>query len=111
MVKGYSEDLRNRVLLYLEEGGKTGEAVRIFKVSAMSISRWRKRKKDCGHVKDKQQTRWARKINLEELSSYIQENPDKLLSEMGEHFDVSASTIHRNLKKLNIVYKKNAPIC
>jgi len=110
MRTGYSEDLRNRVLEFVEEGGLIKEAVRIFKVSPMSIHRWRKKKLKYGNVKNKKRTTWVRKVNQEELREYVKNNPDKLLSEMGKHFGVSASSIHRNLKALDIVYKKRASV-
>ncbi|WP_353570351.1 IS630 transposase-related protein [Candidatus Albibeggiatoa sp. nov. BB20] len=111
MNKGHSEDLRERVLEYIEEGGKVKQAVKIFKVSTASINRWKKKKAVEGHVKNKQRTKWLRKVNREELREYIKSHPDQLLSEVGQQFGVSASTIHKNLKALNIVYKKNTSVC
>jgi len=111
MSQGYSEDLRERVLRFIEEGGQVKEAVRIFKVSPMSIHRWKKKKAATGCIKNKERTVWSRKVDLKELEAYIKANPDKMLSEIGEQFGVSASTIHRNLKKLRIVYKKSTRVC
>ena len=103
----YSEDLKEQVVKYVEEGGKVKEAEKIFGVAAMSISRWRKRKAERGELTNKERQEWPRKVDREKLKDYIKENPDKLLSEMSKKFGVSISTIHRNIQALGIVYKKN----
>ncbi|WP_353571191.1 IS630 transposase-related protein [Candidatus Albibeggiatoa sp. nov. BB20] len=108
MKKRYSEDLKERVVTYVEEGGRVKDAVRIFKVTAMSISRWRRRKAETGELKNKARKEWARKVNQKALKEYVKKNPEHLLSEMSKKFGVSSSTIHRNLTALGIVYTKNS---
>jgi transposase len=102
----YSEELRARALEYVIRGGSIKEACEIFKVSRMSIYRWKKKLEQQGNVKTTPRQTWYRKVDVEELEAYVSAHPDKYLYEIAEYFDVAISTIWNNLQKIGFVYKK-----
>ena len=103
--QAHQPEIRERTLEYIKEGGKIKEACRIFKVSRMSLYRWRKKQEEQGTVKDKKRCIWSRKVDRAELEKYVSANPDKYLHEMATHFGVAISTIWNNLRSIGVVYK------
>jgi len=47
-MKAYSKDLRLRVLDAMDQGMSRAEAARLFQVSAPTITRWRRRRREIG---------------------------------------------------------------
>lgn len=109
MPKAYSEDLRQRVLDFLAEGGRPLEAVRQFKVCRGSVYLWRQQAK-AGRKKAFPQgrKRGVSKVAAGPLKDYIKEHPDQTLAEIGECFGVSGVMIWKRLKQLNYTFKKRA---
>ena len=103
----YSVDLRERVIAYIEQGGKKVNASILFNVSRPTIDKWVQLKQKTGSLKPLPLApRSWRKINPEFLLSYINESPDKILNEYAEHFNVSNSGIWRSLHRNNFTRKK-----
>lgn len=106
----YSKDLRERVIAFIENGGKKLEASRRFNVSRPAIDRWLKLKQTKGDLEDPPPLpRSWRKLNPEKLLSYVAENPDLMLQDYAKHFQTSASGIWRALKRLKMTLKKRPP--
>ncbi|MDR0581054.1 MAG: transposase [Holosporaceae bacterium] len=101
-----SEDLRLRVIGYVESGHKYKEAAERFGVSERSICNWIKLKRETGSLKAESVPRSPHKLRDEELLTYVKENPDAFLKEIAEHFRCSESGVHKALKRNNITYKK-----
>ncbi len=53
MTKSYSNDLRKRVIEYLDSGRNYKEASKLFKVSISAIGRWYRRYKEEGNYQPK----------------------------------------------------------
>jgi transposase len=107
MTYGYSTDLREKVIKYIEAGGKKGEASRTFRICRQTIYNWLKLKEEGDYsLKPKGGNRVARKLNYTKLMEYIKENGDAYLYEIGEAFDVSANAIWCACRKLGITRKK-----
>ena len=104
----YSQDLRERVIAFIEEGGKKLEASRLFKVSRPAIDRWLSWKKDTGTLKTPPLAprRW-RKIDPIALQAYIDSYPDESLENYAQHFQASPTGIWRALKRLKMTRKKD----
>jgi transposase len=102
----YSEDLRLRVIKYLEKGNGYREGSRLFELSISTIGRWYRRYKEEGHCKARTRPGARRKIDLAELEYYVKSNPDITLKAVGIKFGLSAWTIQYWLKELGYSYKK-----
>jgi transposase len=106
MTKTYSNDLRERVIEYLNEGNGYNSASKLFKVSISAIGRWYRKYKGEGNSLPKKRGGSKRKINLEMLEDYVKRNKDMRLKEAAEEFGVSIFTISYWLKSLGYSYKK-----
>jgi transposase len=108
MPTAYSQDLRLRVIEFIENGGSQAEAVEQFRVSRPSIVRWLQRKRRMGEIAAQAQGRKSgtSRVKAEELKAYIKVNTDKTLQEIGQHFGVSGVTIWKRLRQLNYTFKK-----
>ena len=84
----YSNDLRKRVLEFIEEGGGKSQAARRFRVSRASIYNW---------------------LNMDDASVSRRTGPREPMTqaERAHHFKVSRHCIWYNLRKLKISRKKN----
>ena len=103
----YSLDLRERVIAYIEQGGKKADACVLFMVSCPTINKWIKLKKETGSLKAPPlPPRSWRKINPETLIAQINEEPDRSLSDYAVSFGASNSGISRALKRINFTRKK-----
>ena len=106
MARPYSQDLRKKVLKYLEKNKGKQIASNIFQVGIATVYRWILLKKEKGHVEPLRRKYAYKKINDELLIKYIQEHPDHFLSEIGKHFSLIPQTIFYALKRLKITRKK-----
>lgn len=103
----YSLDLRERVIAYIEQGGKKVNASVLFKVSRPTIDGWIRLKIKTGSVKKPPiAPRSWRKINPEVLISLINEQPDSILDDYAKQFNVTNSGIWRSLDRNNFTRKK-----
>lgn len=105
----HSTDLRERVLGFISQGGLIKDACKLFVVSRSSIQRWRKKQEDTGDLSSKTRDCAPYKFTNEALRSYVDAHPDAYLSEIAEHFSVTAACISIALKRLGITRKKRLP--
>jgi len=103
---GYSLDLRERVVGYVQEGGSPTTAAQIFKVSRATVYRWLNRE-DLRPTKVK--TR-KRKIDLAALQQDVDQYPEARLKERAQRFGVQPSAIYYALRKLQITRKKRVRV-
>jgi len=102
----YSEDYRKRAVEYYYEGKTQAEVQEAFKIFPSTLRDWRTRY-EAGMLKaNYPKSRKPRKLPPDALISYVEENPDAFLAEIGEHFGCSDVAVGKALKKLNITRKK-----
>ncbi len=106
MAKGYSLDLRERVLKYLEKNDDKKIACDLFEVSLSTVFRWVRRKKEKGSVAAFKRKHPYKKIDEQALLDYVKNHEDYFLSEIGEHFSMTAPGIFYALKRLKVTRKK-----
>jgi len=106
----YSEDIRKRVIAYLEEGHTQESAKVVFKVGLTAIKRWRKQYRETGNLSNKPLRRGHKKIDPVKLSAYVKEHPDAYLREMAKVFGCTGEAVRRALIRLKITRKKNENI-
>jgi len=109
MPKPYSVDLREKVLEYLKKVKNKKAASKIFGVGIATVYRWVAQYKKKGNVKPKKKLHSFKRVDLEELKIFIENNPDLFLSEIGEHFSVSPQAIFYACKRAKITRKKRRP--
>lgn len=98
----YSLDLRQRVVAYVEAGGKITEASKIYRIGRASIYRWLNRV-DLSPIKVE---RRHRKLDWKALAKDVEENPDARLIDRAKKFGVRPSAVCYALKKMKINRKK-----
>ena len=108
----YSEDLRIRVVEFLEKGHTQKEAAEVFGVSAKSVWIWNKMHKEGKRLIFKFVPRSPHRINHEKLLAYVKEHPDAYLREISAHFSVAVTTIwnalHRLRCHINFTFEKHS---
>jgi putative transposase len=101
----YSEDLRQRVVDFVREGGSKVEASRLFNVSRWCVYDWLKRENDLAGEKTGPKGCW--KLDTAKLVKLVEENPEAYLSELAEELGTGISTVWYRLNSLKISRKKN----
>ncbi len=111
MKDGYSIDLRERVVGYIEQGGSKTTAVELFQVSRRTIYYWLERKRKTGNLAPNKPKKYkTRKLDDTKLIEHVEAQPDATLSETAEQFAVSHVAIWHAFKRLKITRKKNTAV-
>lgn len=103
---GYSTDLRETVLNFIDAGNSVKTACHLFTVSRSSIQRWRVRLNEAGTIGSKPRIKSPYKVDESALKAYIAAHPDAYLNEIAAHFNVTDSGISKALSRLKITRKK-----
>lgn len=109
MAKGYSEDLRERVVRYVESGKSKTSAAALFAVGLATVNRWCARWQERGTVAADRPGRPCGHgvLRQDAVLSYVDRNQDATLQEVGQHFKVSHVAIWKRLRRAGYTYKKN----
>jgi transposase len=104
----YSEDLRKRVLAFVQAGGSKTEAAERFGVSRAIIFLWCRTPEKTSASKPGPKGCW--KVDLMVLKQKIEERPTAYQQELARGLGVSRSSIWRGLQKLRLTRKKNVSL-
>ena len=96
-----SEDLRERVIKFVEAGGSKSEAARRFVVGVRSVRRWTNEPRPFLKSGPK-----APRMDMEALVEAAKARPDALLDELAAEFGVHPATVWRRLRALGLTQKK-----
>jgi transposase len=117
MAKGYSADLRARVVGLVESGESRREAARLLDLAASTTIRWIDRWETTGSIAAKPGTGHCRSP-LEQYEQWLLDlvaaEPDLTLDEIGarlastKRLKVGRTSIWRFFERHNITFKKNA---
>lgn len=100
----YSVDLRKKVLeMQAKNNWDAKKTAEHFDISPMSVMRWNK-KLEPKATRERPQI----KIDLEALKKDIEANPSSYIYERAKKFNVSASGMHKAIKKLGYSNKKKS---
>jgi len=102
----YSEDLRKKVIEYLSRGHSQREARDVFGITLTTVNRWHQLYIKTGKVEDKKPCRGFKKLDPVKLQEYVDKNPDAYLTEIGEAFGCTESSVRKAFKRLKITHKK-----
>ena len=100
----YSNDLRKRVLGFVEAGGSKAEAARRFGVGRTTVHAWLKQPEIRTKIS---RLGRGRKLDRQALLADVQAHPDALQKERAQRFSVSVNAVSHALKTLKIRRKKN----
>lgn len=106
----YSEDLRTRVIKYVQRGGSKAEAARRFDIGLRTIYRWVDA--GLGSVSGRPGRKAGRGVKLDRaaLHAALAKQPDLMLKELARMFGVSINAVHHACKTNDLVRKKNGGI-
>jgi len=104
----YPVKLRERAMEALRKGYPREEVTKMFGLGINTLRAWEALEKETGSLENRRLDRSPRKINLEELRKYCEENPLATHIEAGLHFNCSERVIRYAKKKLGITRKKNS---
>ena len=108
MPSSYSLDLRKKVIEYINKGNSCNKAAIKFGISPGTALNWYKRYQKEGHYLPRKVGGKKGRVSKEDILSYITNNPNFTLLEMGKHFGMGGSGAHYWLKKFGFKYKKKA---
>lgn len=106
--KGYSLDLRERVIKFIEKGDSQVSAAKIFSLNLSTVNRWYLRYREEGHYAARKRLGSKSKIDQKALIRYISDNPYLKLKDIAQKFGLTLWGIYYWLKKLGFRYKKKA---
>jgi transposase len=109
MTRPLSEDLRERVIAYIETGKNCANAARKFEISYSSAHRWYSKYIKTGSCKARPYPGKKPMLSNEEFSLYVKSHPNSTLAQIGSHFGMSAKSAHYYMKKCKFSYKKKSP--
>jgi len=106
MPRSYSEDLRKKVITYVNKGNSCNSAGIKFEIASNRVRNWYKRYKSEGNYLARKVGGKKGRVTGQDIISYVSCNPNFTLLEMGEQFNMSAAGAYYWLKKLGYSYKK-----
>ena len=106
MPKRYSNDLRDRVLVYKDDHHTQQATCAVFGLSRTTLTTWLKLRRETGsaYAQPYPKTR-RRQLDESQLKAYIEAHPDAYLREFG----VSATAIMYACRRYKITRKKRQP--
>jgi len=102
----YDIKFREKVIEYMDKGHTIKEAHEVFGAGTTTIKGWKKLQKETGSLEKRQLERNHKKIDPEQLKTYINENPDRYMREIAEVFKCSVNAIFLAFNRLKITRKK-----
>lgn len=106
-MKRHPNALRTRVVEFVKANKSKVLASKTFKVARQTVYEWMRLDSLGSLLEVNNYITRKSKINIEELTDYVNQNPDLYYTEIATHFKSSKSEIHYLLKKLNYTVKKN----
>ena len=108
MPNGYSNDLRNRVLSYYDDGHTQKETCAVFGIGRTTLTSWLKLRRDTGsaNLRPRPKRRRSAKLDETRLRDYIEAHPDAYLREIADVFEVSDVAILYACRRFGITRKK-----
>ena len=116
MAKGYSKDLRERVVALVEEGDSRREAARLLNLAPSTAVRWLDRWTTTGSVEAKPGTGHSRSplaAHEQWLLALVEQEPDLTLEEIRDRLkrekklSVAVSSVWRFYDRQEITFKKS----
>lgn len=105
----YSQDLRDRVIAYVEAGNTQLAAAKTFSITAMTVCRWMRAYRKDGRKTPLQRGGYKKtRIDIDKLKEYMQKYPSKPIKEVSAALGIKLSTLYSQLQKLGYKRKKKS---
>jgi len=104
----YSEDMRSRVIEFVESGKGKTEAAKVFGVSRAIVFVWCKTPQKTRAEKPGPKGSW--KMDVDRLKNLLEKRPDSYQHELAKALGVTRQNISFRLKKLKLTRKKNTVV-
>jgi transposase len=102
----YSQDLRTKVINYLNQGNSQQQASQTFSIHKNTINRWWVRYQEEGNYTARKRLGRKSKLELGDIENFVKKHPNINLIQVGKEFSITARHAGRVLKKLGFRYKK-----
>ena len=99
-------DVRQRVVGFVEAGGRKVDAAQRFQVSRWCVHDWCRRT----DLAPQRHGPRRRKLDCLLLRQHVAQHPDATLKERAHHFGIHINAIWSALRSLKVTYKKNATV-
>ena len=106
MPKPYSPDLRKKVMIHVLKGNGFNTTSLKFDVSENTVRNWYKRYQLEGHYNERIHPGKKPRVTLNDIEDYVASTPNFKLSEIGHHFEITASGALYWVKKFGCTYTK-----
>jgi len=106
----YSVDFRKAAIEYMDKGHTAGELYEAFGIYPSRVRKWRRLLAETGSLEPQYKETRESKIDMKELASALERNPDATLEELGKPFKVTESAVHYALERLKITVKKTVQL-
>lgn len=106
----YSQDLRTKVMDYIQQGNSQRQASKIFSIHKNTINRWWVRYQEEGNCTARKRLGRKSKLELELIENFVKKHPNINLIQVGKEFGITARHAGRVLKNLGFRYKKKASV-
>ena len=110
MAREYDQDLRDKVIAFLEQGNKAPLASQIFGLAANTVRNWYKRYKEEGHCSARRNKGKPPRVERSNFLKYIEENNGCTLLDISSHFNMTSSGAGYYMKKFGLRYKKKSRV-
>ena len=104
----YSQDLRKRVIKYIEQGNSYAESSRRYEVSRETARKWYIRWRTEGHCNVKARPGKKSRIVQSEFENYVNSHPGSTLAQIGSHFGMTGRSAFYYMRKFSFSYKKKS---
>lgn len=107
-MRSYSQDLRDKVIQYTQQGHSQRSAAERFQVSKSAVQRWVERLRKTGNYNAYIRHSPPRRIDPKALENKIEEVGYVDTEVLAAHFKASKTAIYMRLKQLGYTFKKKA---
>lgn len=104
--RAYSQDLREKVIKYIERGNSQRATSKTFQISKNTVNRWHVRYKREGHYEARINRGSKARIEKDKFIKYVEENTNMRAEDIGKEFGMSGSGARYWLRQLGFSYKK-----
>jgi len=102
----YSQDLRERVIAYVQAGNTQKAAAAVFSVAEMTVSRWIRAYRQEGRKTPLQRGGYKKThVDTTKLQAYLDHHPSATLQELEKALGIKRSTASYHLRKLGYRWK------
>ncbi|SUO95028.1 Transposase and inactivated derivatives [Suttonella ornithocola] len=102
----YTIEIRQKAMAYWDKCKDIDQVIQAYGISCSALYSWKKLQRDTGELSAQSQGTKPRKIDREQLKTYVEQHNDAYLFEIAEHFACTPQGIFYALKSIGMTLKK-----